>query len=1037
MPTWEIYTYGNGEFLSLIFNAVVALMGDGNFVTLMRLAGIFGLFWVMTKAALYRGPVEWSYLIWFVLIYGVLFVPKVNVAIVDRLDADNTRVVANVPYGLGVFAGITAKIGDWFTRNTEAVMSLPDDLKYHKNGVVFGATLVEAASQYEITDARVAANMSEFMRQCVFYDVLFGRYSWTDLLEAEDTWTFIETNTAPNSRAFSYQYTDGTRDIFACQNGAQTVLKSDWQAEENRAASLYGKRSNPSMTMADAKAKLLADLPVSYDYLAGISRSGGDIIRANMMANAFRRGFGTAAAAADAGAAAQDFALAQAEAQQRSVYAVMGKLAAKFLPLLKNVYEGLLYGMFPFLFLVFMLPIGVKVFLVYLKNIVWLQLWAPLYAILNLLMMLHAKAASTAAAAQIGGQALSLATHSGLAAVNADTVIIAGYMGMSIPLIAYGLVSGGQMALTQMASQVAAVAQGAASQAGAAAATGNINLANLGAYNTGMFKHDTRPTMNYGGAQYTDAHGNTHTLTRDGEVFGVQRLATDIGAKFTYGQAKEYLQGTALKEAHQAAEQTATSYGSSVDSSLRDLTALANQRGQGTQSGTAFEGSEGAQLREALNRTEQVAGRIEQQHGIDKEEAHTVAHLAAAGFELGGALKVIKASYGGEKQWKDSDTEKFTNAYNDAKSAMSTLGIGNVMDLVDAWRASDSYHTAVSRDDTFRTGIDAAVGETTARREEHSASLSHVTGIEASLQRLERSGMNSDADLTGMVLNRAIALGGGEWVSRAAGRDPLAIRTFGQAMLEGRSDEELRAIMDQPLGAGWNPGNPLGAAGEAFGAEEAKHQTEQLYGEGRGRLPSGDDVKALHAGRAGEVTEQAGALPGTEPADQVRQRVEGALAAGRAELEAGRQELDDKRFEAALAGRVMKLEKYLEDLQGSTPDMSNFFANQPTSAYHRMETPQQLADTKDRLLSPDTPIEEKRALWAEIGAGLEQDSEKYANYFTGRWIDGDAVKETRAQAPGVEARGREESEFAHRTAPAPEPSPLEAYTRRTSKDGEE
>lgn len=98
------------------------------------------------------------------------------------------------------------------------------------------------------------------------------------------------------------------------------------------------------------------------------------------MADSFRRAFGNAASATDANAAAQDFALAQAEQQQRSTYAVMGQLAAKFLPLLKNIYEGILFGMFPFLFLIFMLPIGVKIFLAYLKNIIWLQLWAPLYA---------------------------------------------------------------------------------------------------------------------------------------------------------------------------------------------------------------------------------------------------------------------------------------------------------------------------------------------------------------------------------------------------------------------------------------------------------------------------------------------------------------------------------------------------------------------------------------------------------------------------------------------------------------------------------
>ena len=304
---WEIVTYGNGEFLSTVFNGVVALMGDNNFTTLMRLAGTVGIFWVMLQAALYRGRVDYMYPVWFVLIYGVLFVPKTNVMIVDRLDGDQTRVVANVPLALGAFAGATNRIGDWFTRGTEAVMSLPNDLQYHKSGVVFGSSLIQAASQYEITNPDFSANMSEFMHQCVFYDVLLRRYSWLDLLSAPDPWAFITANTSPVSRAFAYVAADGSRSIIKCQTGANGVLNDDWQTEVTQAAKLYGIRQyrnqRPNITMTNASAQLLSDLPVSYDYLAGISKSGGDIIRTNMLANVIRRSFGNAAASADAGAA--------------------------------------------------------------------------------------------------------------------------------------------------------------------------------------------------------------------------------------------------------------------------------------------------------------------------------------------------------------------------------------------------------------------------------------------------------------------------------------------------------------------------------------------------------------------------------------------------------------------------------------------------------------------------------------------------------------------------------------------------------------
>lgn len=735
MPIWEIFTYGNGEFLAMIFNGIVALLGDSNFTTLMRLAGIFGLMWVSLKSALFRGPVEWTYLIWFVLIYGVLFIPKVDVVIVDRLENDQTRVVANVPWGLGTFAGATARIGDWFTRSTEAVMTQPDDLKYQRNGVVFGSTLIEAASQYEITDGRFSANMSEFMRQCVFYDVLFRRYTWTDILEAEDTWEFIRTNTASTSRAFAYTAADGARSIIPCQTGAQGVLTTDWNAEIDRAQRLYGIRFNPHLNMTDAAAKLMADIPVSYDYLAGISRSGGDIIRANMMANLFRRSFGNAAAAADAGAAAQDFALAQAERQQLQTYQIMGKLAAKLLPMLKNIYEGLLYGMFPFLFLVFMLPIGVKIFLAYLKNIVWLQLWAPLYAILNLLMTLGAQKYSTAAAAQLGGQALSLATHSGLAFVNTETAVIAGYIGLSIPLIAYGLVSGGQMALSQLAAQVGAVAQVAANQSSASTSTGNINLATIGAYNTGMFKNDTNALTNYGQGQYNDIFGNTNTLARGGR-HALSHLHNDIGVTADMGETLQFAKLQSLAQLEQATQSHARQYADGLATSLDSALDMSRSTGFGFQKSDGWNQQETAAWSRLAQKTDEVSQQLQDRYGFSQEQADKIAAIAIAdahaGVDIHGGGPGGKGVSGGAGvdgrlriQGEHSETDKLTQAYETARSALNRQTINEGIEALENYGRSTNYQSSETGNNELAARLHSSLQDTQRHEQSWRAARTH------------------------------------------------------------------------------------------------------------------------------------------------------------------------------------------------------------------------------------------------------------------------------------------------------------------------
>ena len=111
-------------------------------------------------------------------------VPKADVIVTDRIDATQSGVVSNVPLGLAATAGTFSLVGDWLTRSYETVFSLPNDLRYHESGMLFGQYLVEASTRFEITDQRLAANLSELWQACVFYDILLGLYGWEDLFAA-------------------------------------------------------------------------------------------------------------------------------------------------------------------------------------------------------------------------------------------------------------------------------------------------------------------------------------------------------------------------------------------------------------------------------------------------------------------------------------------------------------------------------------------------------------------------------------------------------------------------------------------------------------------------------------------------------------------------------------------------------------------------------------------------------------------------------------------------------------------------------------
>jgi conjugal transfer mating pair stabilization protein TraG len=186
---------------------------------------------------------------------------------------------ANVPLGLALMASFTSQVGDYLTGSAEVVFGLPGDLNYSKNGMIYGARLYDATRSLRISDPEFAANLDEHFRQCVFYDVLLGRYSMKQLAESSDIWTTI----APGSQARAQRFltrdaTTGqvTSTIITCRE-AYDALNAQWTLLIDSMGTVFGRQLYPGQTAALAKAKLFADLPVAYQYLTGVSASATDI----------------------------------------------------------------------------------------------------------------------------------------------------------------------------------------------------------------------------------------------------------------------------------------------------------------------------------------------------------------------------------------------------------------------------------------------------------------------------------------------------------------------------------------------------------------------------------------------------------------------------------------------------------------------------------------------------------------------------------------------------------------------------------------
>lgn len=523
----EIFTIGGGEYLVNIFNAVSAWTGGGGFRALLRVVMVIGLIYTLLIVAF---SLDWrAWLNWFVgatLIYGVLIVPTTSVRITDRLNPSLApATVANVPIGLAMIASVSSQAGDWLTRTAETVFVMPGALQMSTNGMIYGARLWDRTRDFHIRDPRINANLEEYFKQCLFYDILLGHTSFDTI--ANSTNILADMGPGSPARGMKFIPASGPPTIVTCQAG-YTELQTAITAYTELALQQEGRKLFPGLTPALAKAKLVSDLPVIASQFHGSSQTAQQVFHQRSLVNAFLE------ARANLGAADGDtFAMLRAEEQARNTYSSIAQQAMTWVPLLNIVLTVVFYAMFPVIFPLFLMPrTGTMALKGYFTGFFYLAAWGPLYVVLHMFIMDRASDSLNATAP--GG--ISMAGMAGIDAVNVDTATIAGFLMMSIPFLAAGMARGA-MAVSSQATSMLAPAQAAAEAAAVERTTGNYaygneSFMNLSSFNRQSEQWNAAPSFAGGAAVLSTVNANgttTKTMADGANVFdtspGMSRLA--------------------------------------------------------------------------------------------------------------------------------------------------------------------------------------------------------------------------------------------------------------------------------------------------------------------------------------------------------------------------------------------------------------------------------------------------------------------------------------------------------------------------------
>ena len=729
-----VYVYGNGEMLDEVFNAIAAVMTSSAYQHLIHLALMFAAFMVTFKFVTKRDiMVKVGWLGQYFLIYSFLFLPQVSIMIIDEVQTRETAMqVDNIPLGIGVLAHLSTSIGSGLTELMEAIFSLPDDLTYHKSGMVMASKLVMKSSEFRITDPDMASNIQNFMQQCVFYDLYLEKYTLKELLSQPNLWSFVQERASP-ARAFQYKSIAATADtspessaddtaeksmksetsetavtdsdsvgpsgsqILTCKIGAEKIA-TDLSLMADQAMKDYGLR----IFGEDGKAELLKYLPLAYSQIAKVSDSATDIMKQLLVKNAFEDSVQGLGPTLNSSSAMESFAFLKAQQQKRLTNKTFGKMANHWLSIGKNVLEGVLYGAFIFVLLFAMLPGGIEIIKNYFISLLWIQLWAPLYAILNLIITMNASSASHYYAQ--GG--LSLFNMSGLAQINADTASLAGWLSMSVPVISFYLLKFNPYTLTSIAQQLGGFVQSSATAASSEVASGNISMGNVSlgnanAYNSSSYHVDQNARLMRGlfSEQASDGSVTTHTPYGT-SVIDTQKAMSNLPTNISFSDALNKSLSASARNELSTASMEQQHYSDSMSSTLQNVFDLSSYVNKSNSAGHGSLISMSARESQAFNTVHDMIEKTAKAHNIDSSELVRSLGNYHAGADA--SISVGKTIFGlgikgeakaGYTYSHDSDeSQRQSESYSAAKELMQDKRFTNSLDVAKQATQTNSFN---------------------------------------------------------------------------------------------------------------------------------------------------------------------------------------------------------------------------------------------------------------------------------------------------------------------------------------------------------
>lgn len=673
---WEIFAYHNSEALAGIFNAIAAIMASGTYLSAVAAVAFCGFVAAMVAYMFQPEKLQgWKWIGSVVLIYGVLFVPRVTVAVVDKTGGTPNRIIANVPFGMAALGGLTSSIGNSITELFETAFqtlpgpaSLPPELAYQQNGLMFGSRLIQEVRRTSIPDPAVRTDVLNFVNNCTAFDIADGTISPTAFSESADLWTLMA-NTNP--ARFSTITTGAGVTTNTCDN-VYLSINGRLPAQINNLTARLAGRMNPSIPTLAAQAAIVNQVPQAFirGQIASAASTAADLIRQNALINAINdAGELGCQKINDPSCMMMATGRATAVASQNAAWLNGAKIAEQALPVVRNVAESMCYAVFPLVVLLLFLSSGrttVMILSGYAVALISIQLWPPLFAILNYMASIYAQI-DQAAAAELGGgvKALSLQTASPIYSNAVSAQAVVSYLIIGIPMLAYSLSN----RLVNFGSAVMGGLQGLSSTSMSGSASAAAAVGNTGMGNVTMDQRNVSPTTSNPWVSRDQQFNGDWITTAGNGVQATSFLRNEGPASRVISSRVSQSSVQEASRAADAARSEAVTASNDLSSTLVDTMSRGSTKFRSTGRTDGQSVSASSELGASADRIRAISDSVARTTGMDARQVANIAFQLSGGVGTPGISPVKASATGGvSKSYSGTLTEAEQKVANELSS---------------------------------------------------------------------------------------------------------------------------------------------------------------------------------------------------------------------------------------------------------------------------------------------------------------------------------------------------------------------------------